>query len=136
MRRRDAVRRTVRRGPALALVALALLPARALGQPASGADPSFHTFLRAFEAATRSFLDGDAAAWKELLSTELGGTLLTPFGGVVRDASALGEQYDRAAARFAPGPARLEVEYRGGTLEAAAPPHGPPGDPAGLTAAA
>jgi ketosteroid isomerase-like protein len=97
---------------ALAAIALAMVPALVLAQPpASRADSSFYAFLPTFEAATRSFLDGDNAAWKELLSAEPGGTLYTPFGGVVRGASALGEQYDRAAARFAPGPARLEVEY-------------------------
>jgi ketosteroid isomerase-like protein len=88
------------------------MPAPARAQEASSADSSFQAFLTTFEAATRSFIEGDNTAWKELLSTEPGGTLFTPFGGVVRGASALGEQYDRAAARFAPGPAvRLEVEY-------------------------
>jgi ketosteroid isomerase-like protein len=106
----SGVRPLMRCRSALAAIAMAMVPALAPAQPATSAD-SFRAFLPTFEAATRSFLDGDNAAWKELLSAEPGGTLFTPFGGVVRGASALGEQYDRAAARFAPGPARLEVEY-------------------------
>jgi len=95
---------------ALALVS-ALMPGLTLAQEVSSADSSFRAFLPTFEAATRSMLDGDSSAWKELLSAESGGTLFTPFGGVVQEASPLREQYDRAAARHAPGPARLEVEY-------------------------
>lgn len=114
MRAREASsegRPVMRCRSALASIAMALVPALAPAQPATSADSSFRAFLPTFEAATRSFLDGDNAAWKELLSTEPGGTLFTPSGGVVLGASALAEQYDRAAARFAPGPARLEVEY-------------------------
>lgn len=118
MRVREAgsVVRLPKSGPgSLAAIALALVPALmpgpALAQEAASADSSFRAFLPTGEAATRSMLDGDSAAWKELLSTEPGGTLFTPFGGVVREASQLREQYDRAAARHAPGPARLEVEY-------------------------
>jgi len=113
MRAREAsseVRPVMRCRSALAAIAMALVPALASAQPATSAD-SFQAFLPTFEAATRSFLDGDNTAWKELLSTEPGGTLFTPFGGVVRGAPALEQQYDRAAARFASGPARLEVEY-------------------------
>ena len=99
----------------LARIALALtptlIPAPAAAQEASAADSSFRAFLPRFEAATRSMLDGDSAEWKALLSTESGGTLFTPFGDVIQGASTLHEQYDRAAARVAPGPARLEVEY-------------------------
>lgn len=105
------VRPLIRRCSAPAVIALALLPAPARAQEASSADSSFRAFLPTFEAATRSLLDGDNVAWKELLSAEPGGTLFTPFGGLVREASPLVEQYDRAAALFAPGPARLEVEY-------------------------
>jgi len=108
--------RLLRRDPGrLAAIALALvpalMPAPAPAQESSSADSSFQAFLPRFEAATRSMLDGDSAEWKALLTTEPGGTLFTPFGGVVREASPLREQYDRAAARHEPGPARLEVEY-------------------------
>lgn len=108
--------RLLRRGPGrLAAIALALAPALmpplARAQEAFSADSSFQAFLPTFEAATRSMLDGDSSTWKEFLSAVPGGTLFTPFGGVVREASQLRERYDRAAARHAPGPARLEVEY-------------------------
>lgn len=53
----------------------------------------------------------DHAAWKALLSAEPGGTLFPPFGGLVRGAPDLAQRYERAAARHAPGAARLEVEY-------------------------
>lgn len=77
----------------------------------SGADSSFRAFLPAFEAATRAMLDGDAAPWLRLLSAEPGGTLFTPFGQVEAGRPALEARYRVAAARHAPGPARLEVEY-------------------------
>lgn len=91
----------------------ALMPARAGAQEPSSADSSFQAFLPTFEAAIRSwFFEGDNTAWKELLSTEPGGTLFTPFGEVVQGASALRERYDWVATRFEPGrPPRLEVEY-------------------------
>lgn len=106
----------VMRGPGgLATIALALIsaltPAAAPAQHASSADSSFQAFLPTFEAATRSFIEGDNSAWKALLSTEPGGTLFTPTGEVVQGASALRERYDRVATRFAPGPVRLDMEY-------------------------
>lgn len=116
VREASSVVRLPGRGPgrlaAIALVlAPTLMPPLARAQEASSADSSFQAFLPTFETATRSMLDGDSAEWKTLLSTEPGGTLFTPFGGVFREASLLREQYDRAAARHEPGPARLEVEY-------------------------
>lgn len=92
-------------------IGVALAPVAAPGQSPSSADTSFRNFLPTFEAATRSMLNGDSDPWKALLSTEPGGTLFTPFGGVVLGAPALERQYARAAARHAPGPAGLEVEY-------------------------
>jgi ketosteroid isomerase-like protein len=101
----------VRRRSVVIAVAAALVPATAPAQSASRADASFRAFLPTFEAATTSMLDGDSGPWRSLLSGEPGGTLFTPFGGVVRGAPALAQRYARAAARHAPGPARLEVEY-------------------------
>jgi ketosteroid isomerase-like protein len=95
----------------LVAIGVALVPAAAPAQSASSADSAFRAFLPTFETATTSMLNGDDAAWRALLSAEPGGTLFTPFGGVVRGAPALAQRYDRAAARHAPGPARLEVEY-------------------------
>jgi ketosteroid isomerase-like protein len=102
-------------GPAgLAAIVLALIPALtpspAPAQPASSADSSFQAFLPTFEAATRSLIEGDSSAWQELLSDEPGGTLFTPFGGMVQGASALRERYDWVAAQFAPGTERLEFD--------------------------
>lgn len=98
-------------GSVLFAIGLALAPAAARAQSDSSADAAFRAFLFTFEAATTSMLDGDSGPWKALLSTEAGGTLFPPFGGVVLGAPALRERYTRAAARHAPGPASLEVEY-------------------------
>lgn len=80
-------------------------------QEATGADSSFRAFLPSYEAALRSMLDGDGAAWRDLLSTEPGVTLFTPFGGLVTEPGPVAERYEQVAARFAPGPDRLELEY-------------------------
>ena len=109
--------RHVMRGPAgLATIAVALIaaltPAVGSAQPGSAADSSFQAFLPTYEAAIRSFFEGDNTAWKELLSTEPGGTLCTPFGEVVQGASALRERYDWVVTQYEPvRPARVEVEY-------------------------
>ncbi len=95
----------------LVALGLALAPAAAPAQSASGADSAFRAFLVTFEAATTSILTGDAGPWKSHLSAEPGGTLFTPFGSVVRGAAALAQRYDSAAARQGPGRARLDMEY-------------------------
>lgn len=94
-----------------AAAVLHVLPATVFAQARAEATSSFESFLPEFEAATRAFLDGDVSPWRRLLSTEPGGTLFTPFGQVVLGLPALEARYGWAAARFALGPARLEVEY-------------------------
>ena len=75
----------------LVAIGVALVPAVAAAQSTSSADASFRAFLVTFEAATTSMLNGDSAPWKALLSAAPGGTLFTPFGGVVRGASVLAQ---------------------------------------------
>ena len=114
MKLKPASRRPLSPGAAAVLLAAAavpLAPAAVCAQVEAGADSSFRAFLPEFEAATRAVLDGDAVPWLRLLSAEPGGTLFTPFGQVVVGRRALAARYRAAAARNAPGPARLEVEY-------------------------
>lgn len=94
-----------------AAVPLAASPAQAQPAAATPADASFRAFLPEYEAAVRAFLDGDVARWLGLLSAEPGGTLFTPFGEAVVGRPALEARYRLVAEGFAPGPARLEVEY-------------------------
>lgn len=72
VREAGSVRPVIRGRSVLSAIALVLVPVLAPAQAVSTADSSFQTFLPTFEAATRSFLDGDNTAWKELLSAEPG----------------------------------------------------------------
>lgn len=78
---------------------------------AADAEPSFRAFLPLFQEATRTLLDGDDTVWGGMLSTEPGSTLFGPFGEVASGVEAVATRYELVEARFAYGPARLDVEY-------------------------
>jgi ketosteroid isomerase-like protein len=71
----------------------------------------FQTFLTKFEVATRSFLNGDAAPWKQIASHGNDVTIMGAWGAYEKGWGEVGARYDWAVRRFVPSGAQMQVEY-------------------------
>jgi ketosteroid isomerase-like protein len=74
-------------------------------------EASFRAFLSQFEEATRRFINGDPAPWKQHVPRRDDVTLMGGWGICEKGWAGVGGRYDWAAKRFRESGAALAVEY-------------------------
>jgi ketosteroid isomerase-like protein len=73
-------------------------------------DAGFRAFLNQFEDARTRYINGDARAWKELLSTSADATVMGASGGVTTGPDVVA-RYEAAAGRLTPTGNKIQVYY-------------------------